>query len=545
MEACKCALGKDPLQGFKIQHVNPRCPQHGIQDRGHGYEEFRRSLAEIISSLKAPLYTTDLTPSQIKAAFLDNLPYDLEVYDCHACLSFLSRYGGLVAIGDNGVQWPALWGSVTILPYFENARLALWNLAERARVTGVFVSSQSVWGTPETPPWTHLYGVPPSSLVWPTNGAQTARQKAREYRENCRMLPEALYEYRSVLSDAERVLRSESLARHDKFIEQVRWLIALRESLDEGLTARLKTNLLYRAAATAPAGWCHVKSSMIGSLLDDLKAGLSFDMVRRRFNEKMHPLKYQRPQLVKEGNIDQAETLINRLGLRDSLKRRFAHLEDIDCFWYPQVTYGPAPGGSRVIVAQDTPGVFDHIRPVKRPQKGVVLPVQTMTWVKFLNTVLPIAHRLELLLSLGRLPLCAMTAPVYPEAPPLLRWDSGIAWYLYHGGSTPQDWNLAPGYVEVTGLAGHPDLGAREKLVFFLLKWARDLRYTAGGTFFPEFLRGDLYAVRSTLEAYAKRDVLQGKEQATACGYLLGPQNTQKITLLVNDQDHYLIDRWD
>jgi hypothetical protein len=29
MEACKCTLAKDPLYGFTIQRMNPRCSHHG------------------------------------------------------------------------------------------------------------------------------------------------------------------------------------------------------------------------------------------------------------------------------------------------------------------------------------------------------------------------------------------------------------------------------------------------------------------------------------------------------------------------------------
>ena len=54
-------------------------------------------------------------------------------------------------------------------------------------------------------------------------------------------------------------------------------------------------NLTWLAVATAPAGFCHVRSSMIGTLLEDVAAGMPFDAIKQRFDAKMHPLQYQRP----------------------------------------------------------------------------------------------------------------------------------------------------------------------------------------------------------------------------------------------------------
>ena len=77
-----------------------------------------------------------------------------------------------------------------------------------------------------------------------------------------------------------------------------------------GLAAQ--NNLIWRAVATAPPGWCHVKTTMIATRSTISCSRLDFDEIKRKWDAKMHPLKYQRPTTVKEGNLDAANKLIER-----------------------------------------------------------------------------------------------------------------------------------------------------------------------------------------------------------------------------------------
>ena len=69
--------------------------------------------------------------------------------------------------------------------------------------------------------------------------------------------------------------------------------------------------MIWAAVASAPAGWCHVKSSIVGSLLDDIKSGMSFVTIQNRWEMKLDPTRYLRPQAAPDaGNIQQAEKVV-------------------------------------------------------------------------------------------------------------------------------------------------------------------------------------------------------------------------------------------
>jgi hypothetical protein len=510
-----------------------------VHDRGDGYPEFREQIARRTKTAEWPLFTTDTQPEELQRLFLDGLPYGRHYYNCRACLKFLGRYGGLVNIDDEGTAHPLLWDTLPS-PYFVGAVKDLWKYVIKARVTGVFVAKEKVWGTPETPPWTHLYGEVSERFRYDTRPGEADKRMA-QYREDFRILCEAIAEntpgtFRTLV----RVLGHEEVYRGEKFINHAQWLLDLLEG-----NATNRRNKWWKAVATAPAGWCHVKSSVLGTVLEDIQNGLSFNVIAKRFKQKMHPLRYQRPQVVKEGNIDEAEKLIASLGLQKALERRFAIAQDLRPFWSergPTKTVGAAPDR-----------LFDSLRVRAAKKRTLGLPQQTMTWVKFYGNVLPQALGLELEILQENRAYFGFVAPVYKDAPPLLQWPNGISWYLYDRGSRPGDWNLHVGWARVPGLTGHPAYWGdqvhpgKDGMLFLLLEGAKDLRYPGkGGLFFPSMLRNDLRPIRSTLEAYSKSHGIGTLRYGPpSAGLMVEAGNFQPFTLRVNGQDTYKIDRWD
>ena len=69
------------------------------------------------------------------------------------------------------------------------------------------------------------------------------------------------------------------------------WFLEVLQLVKEKRATR---NIIWYKAATAPVGFCHISSNVIGTLLDDIAAGYDFNTVSRKFAEKMNPLQYQR-----------------------------------------------------------------------------------------------------------------------------------------------------------------------------------------------------------------------------------------------------------
>ncbi len=270
------------------------------------------------------LFTTDA--SGLWETYLDNLPAaERQFHTCHCCRSFIQRYGGLVTIGEDGLTRSAMW-SAEIGGLYGNSFLLMATAAEAARVTGPFLSKETVWGTPVTGPWTHLSVTPPASHVY-RERALTAGQAMAAKRQDFITVTTALDEFTApMLDQALRIFEADALARSEKFIGPVKWL----RDLHDRPKRRRGVNVLWRAIGAAPDGYCHPKSSVLGPLLEDIRAGKPFDDITRSFEAMLHPLRYQRPQAAPAAqNIKQAEELVVKLGLARSLERRYARLDEV------------------------------------------------------------------------------------------------------------------------------------------------------------------------------------------------------------------------
>lgn len=508
------------------------------------YEDLRRS----VTVPNVRLFTTDVDGAALWATYLNHLPTEQQVHNCHACRHFIGRYGGLVTVDDAGRTSPAAWRPDAVPDFYRPALTAMHALVAGARVTGVFLTSTAVLGTPQTGDWTHLAARLDASAPSLHRGVLSPRQRMAALRESFRTVSAALADFDARhLDEALRLLRAEQLSRSERFIAPVRWLRELKDRPK----GRAGENLLWRAVAEAPDGYCHPRASVLGKLIEGIAAGLSLSDLQAIFAEMVDPLQYQRPQSAPAaGNVRAAEDLVAKLGLAPALERRFATLDDVKVFlWRPRDTAKPERGG-----------VFAHLT-TKGEGRAEARELESVdvTWEKFARTVLPSATRLELKVPTRRASFIALTSAVHADAPPILRWDhederNPVAWYVYPSGSPASQWGLAPGtWVPVTAVTPLPTMwGSRpvphlSEGAVLLLAGCVDAQ-NGGNALFPECLRADLHGVRATIESYSRSARLAGREKASACGHDVRkgrPIDVQVRAFVDGGWARYRIDRWD
>jgi len=126
-----------------------------------------------------------------------------------------------------------------------------------------------------------------------------------------------------------------------------------------------------------------------------------------------------------------AEKLFAELGLAPALGRRYAKLAEIPkagMIWQPTAQKA-APAG----------GVFSHLRTKQEPQPEVtVAGATTMTWSKFVRTVLPTAQKIEAKVPTSLDRFAALVTAQNEDAPTILQWDredsrNPFSWYYKAG----------------------------------------------------------------------------------------------------------------
>jgi len=499
------------------------------------YSEFERLIASRVSSASGPLFTTNV--SELFETYLSAVPEDQrQHYNCHCCRRFIEKFGGLVTVGPNGDKEPLLWNTEGVPSFFLPAVVAMASKVRRAKINGVFINGEKTWGTPSNVPgapskyegreWTHLHGTPPVVFKSPLMSAdQASAEKLQDYI----MLHKALAEIpMEAVVQAVRVLEADVVDRSEKTLGVAKWLLALHQSITE-VRGWNRDNLIWLAVATAPPGWCHVRSTMISTLLDDVIAGLPFESIRRRWNEKMHPLQYQRPSSPPEaGNIEQANKIVEKLQSEGALARRFARLDEVTALWKPR-ELPPVEKKARG-------GAFDHLKAKGQDIKEVELPATKMAWEKFRDTVLPNAVEIEVNIPCGPAPYYGLVTAVNADSPPMLQWDgleglprNPVSWYFWHGGTTAENWGLQSGWNKVAAICLKPCHWQSDKFahqgsgVFLVLSDARDSR-SAGGGYFPETLRAEYHGIRSVLDAHSRSCEFAGRAEGNANGIALNEE---------------------
>lgn len=526
------------------------------------YRKFLERFEHSFVSGVGALFTTDIDGRALWRAYLNAFPRSSrQHYNCNSCRHFIERFGGLVRITQDGYKQSAFFwdvngfsldqtGYTSADPTYLKAFAAMRSLIDAADVNGVFFSNEATLGDRATGPWLHLAAINPK--IFHVSPLKNAHQAAAEKAEEFKIVRAALAEFSlSTMRRALDMVNSGTLSRPEKIKGPLQWLVSLAEEYTGTLSHGRGWSIIWRAVADAPAGYCHVRSSVVGALLKDISSGLGANEIIRAHAERMDPLQYQRPQAPpKAGNIDRAEKVIAELKASGALERRYAMLHEIEKIWTPNGWIGRT----------EESGLFSHLRQPTQAEK--YQNGGQITFDKFRREVLPQARRIQL-----RIPyagnFCGLVTATNADAPPILRWDGAInrprnpfSWYLYHGGSPATNWGFQAGaIVDVTAVTLRPhmwhgiEFPGEGKGAVFVLRGAQDNRAAhCGNALFPETLRPELREIRATIEAYSKGQRLGGTALASANGLAMvnGPLGTEVIVTSASGLlTSWTIDRWD
>ncbi|MFA6132374.1 MAG: hypothetical protein WC869_00005 [Phycisphaerae bacterium] len=510
----------------------------------------------LVGSGDVPLFEAEI--DDLFAIYLSAIPAAQRQYhNCGECRRFINRFGTLLYVDDKNHLRSAIWDVDDAPEFYKPVVYCMIHAVVTAGIRRVFYSSERHWGTARTGAWTHFALAAPVCLVH-NERARTAGQKMAEKVEDFKTMQRALLEfsYETVIQ-ATGLLKSEALYRAEKVLGPCEWLLDLMTCVKAAEGAVMKEQVLWKAVATAPAGFCHPRSSMVGTLLEDLQAGKSVADAARSFAAKMHPLLYQRPQAAPAaGTIAQAEKLVEKLGIEPSLKRRFATPDDVSqAIWRPQ--------GHRLAQA-GRGGVFGHLKAKNKKHEPPMTDgaLVTMTWDKFVRTLLPEAYTIDLLVpSMGNFTVLVTAEDM--TAPPILQWDTPeernpVSQYVWDGGSPANQFGLYAGrYAPLWAISENPSMWGGKcenqgKGVILLIEGAHESRQNGGLAIFPETLKSELHGVRSVVEAFSREGKLGNPDGEHAVGICLsaGQANGRSwnTTIRVQTSLGYQfvnLDRWD
>ena len=198
--------------------VDAEMPPHD-----QAYQELRATVAAHIAAVVSPAFLT--TAAGLFDIFLAKLPTpQRQMYTCHACRDFVDTYGGLATICEDGTLQSAIWPQRSA-SFFAPALAAIHPMVQRARVTGVFLTSATALGRPVTGPWQHIAAPTIPACMRYESYAMTVAAAMAAKREDYRLLDglseKEVEEYRGALSRLAR-WAGWALERVDQIIDEER-----------------------------------------------------------------------------------------------------------------------------------------------------------------------------------------------------------------------------------------------------------------------------------------------------------------------------------
>ena len=504
----------------------------------------------LVESIKAnwpdkQLFATNIDGNLLFDTFLDGIPASfVQEYSCNCCRKFFTDFANLVYVNDNNELVSALWSNIDVPEFFAESIENIKQALKKVKIADVFVSDEKVWGRPETGYWRHFAVTPLNGQVYKPRVLTSNQERAR-IRENVKNIKVALADFDvQILTKVVSIIESEVLDRSEKVEGPANWLLNLQKT-SSTLKGPKRDNYLWSEVAKAPEGFCHPRSSVWSTILEDLEKGVDFETAAKSFNAKMKPTEYQRPKAApKSGTIDKAEKLVDQLGLRPSFARKFATLDEIQTLWR---------FASKDESTNEQDGMFGHLRP-KAKTEVTKLDYGKITFAKFQKLLTGSVLKIELYVTRNG-PFAAFTSAVNPDAPPILQWDTHahrntVCQYTYNNGSSASTWGLkSDTWQIVTAIAMSPWNWHTKNSHFsegamFVLEGAVDRDVDHVGLY-PETLKPEFHEIRSVVEAYSQNGKLEGAENANACGWLLRNSTTRVRIYTENTVTTYEIDRWD
>jgi hypothetical protein len=406
-----------------------------VNSEKDGYHVFEESLQkhfdEAISG-GTRIFTTDVQDRiDLYDLYLSSFPTEeaRQHYTCHACRHFIQRFGGLVTIDEKGNAHSVIWKEDGTPEYFLPAVKAVKKEVLKSRVNGVFLPDSRVLGQPKTGEWTHLHIRLPQEMT-NRNILRNSHQAMAEKKESFSVLSRSISDYGQYADQGLQLVESETLYRGDSVKGMAQFF---KRIVDEvaNYSGDQKRNIIWKTVAEVGKGLSHVRGSKYGSIiLKGIAEETSTRVISLQFKQAMSTnMRSQRD--ASELAIIQAEELIEKMELGDSLSRRYAKFDEIpesEMVWKDS---GVVTKSSKE--ESKSTGVFGHLKSqAKKNNDTVNLPSSVMTFEKFKRTVLPGAEKLEVLMD-NPSRFMAMVTAANPDAKQILQWDNPFSWY-YHGG---------------------------------------------------------------------------------------------------------------
>lgn len=398
------------------------------------FEEFKKSVKARLDFLienSQGLFVVDLDGHDLWELYLNSFPpgtneifRERREYECSACAHFITHYGNVVGIIDNKIV--SMWDVTLQEDKYQVVANALNDAVLQSTIKDVFFIDQNggcssnvelIEGKTHT--WKHFHYDFPSQFVVTNPAAH--KSVVRQTKD---VIKRSFDEIMHVaIATTLELIDSNSLYKGEEFRASI-LLFQEAKKAYFALPEEQRDNNVWLSALLHGRRLA-IRNTAIGTLLIDLSESVGLEVAVTKYEKVVAPENYKRPMAIyTEAMKKDARETVDKLGLTQSLGRKFAHIEDIDIsnvIW--------ASGDSKKVMTD----AFDLLDGTTKVDTKSYDGADEMTIEDFLKNVVPNATKMELLLENGHNNnLVSLIAPINPGSKTLFKWSNNFSW-SYNG----------------------------------------------------------------------------------------------------------------
>ena len=417
------------------------------------------------------LYEIDCDKEELWNLYLDSFPTGTnEIYrerremDCSACHHFMRAAGNIAVLKNNKVY--TIWGFTTYDPTYQPVVDALdYHLKQKA-VTDIFVTKVKKIGTEQNKElladntvftWKHLFLDLPYKFV--TSSPKSEGDLKGEVRDIRNVFKRSLNEISmDAIDTVLELIADGSLYRGDEWKNQLKTFRDLMKEYEKLSDSEKEVYTWVKSKAVGPVIG-KIRNHSIGTLLINISEGMDLETAVKKYEQITAPSNYKRPKPIFTAKmLENAKQEIANLGFMNSLKRRYATLDDITI---NNILFSNKDAQARIKGGGD---VFDDMLADVKTNPKKFDRVEEVPIDRFVEEILPIAKSVEAFVeNKHKGNFVSLIAPENSDAPTLFKWDNPFGW-AYAGNITDSEIR------ENVKKAG----GKTEGIIRFSIQWNDD-----------------------------------------------------------------------
>lgn len=414
------------------------------------FKDFRKAIQDHFEKMVADvntLFEVEVDKDEMWNTYLDSYPAGTNMiyrkrreYDCSCCRQFIKTIGNAVSIKNGEID--TIWNIDIGDDKFQVVADTMDAYIRSKSVTNIYVSQVKKIGTEYNMEqfedgtlkrWDHFQVTFPDRFV--DRSGRSAGDIKGSFRDTKNVFKRSLDEISmDALDTILELINSNTLYKGEEWKAVLTTFRKYKKEYEKIDSEADRDLYAWEKSLEAGISIGRIRNHSIGTLLVNVSDGMDLDTAVKKYEQITAPANYKRPKAIyTKKMLEDAKNTITELGYMDSLRRRFATLDDITV---NNILFSNKDASKRIVGADDIFGEMEKevaINPKKFSR------VEEISATDFIDKVLPTAKEIEAFVENKHdKNFVSLIAPVISDAPTMFKWNNGLSW-AYTGNITDSD----------------------------------------------------------------------------------------------------------